>query len=106
MKIIYKGFTLLIFTYFESFIVTYPYGIRLSHIFEKTSISNEKPSISIEIPSISIENLGFRSKYYNHFHNILRLFNVLPNFPFLLNDARLLLINTVYTSCLTSCRTT
>ena len=28
------------------------YGIRLSHIFEK-------PSISIEIPSILIKNLGF-----------------------------------------------
>ena len=39
------------------------YGIRLPHIFETPSISNEKPSISIEIPSISIENLGFRSKY-------------------------------------------
>ena len=39
------------------------YGIRLSHIFEIPSVSNEKPSISIEIPSISIENLGFRSKY-------------------------------------------
>ena len=39
------------------------YGIRLSHILEIPSISNEKPSISIEIPSISIKNLGFRSKY-------------------------------------------
>ena len=53
------------------------YGIRLSHIFEIPSNSNEKPSISIDIPSISIEvpsisievpsisikNLGFRSKY-------------------------------------------
>ena len=39
------------------------YGIRLSHIFEIPSISNEKPSISIKIPSISIKNLGFRSKY-------------------------------------------
>ena len=41
------------------------YGIRLSHIFEIPSISNEKLSISIEIPSffdqkpwISIEILG------------------------------------------------
>ena len=32
------------------------YGIRLSHILEIPSISNEKPSISIK-------NLGFRSKY-------------------------------------------
>ena len=39
---------------------------------------------------------------YNQFHNILRLFDVLPNFPF----GQLLLINIVYTSCLTSCRTT
>ena len=46
------------------------YGIRLSHIFETPSISNEipsilneKPSISTRIPSISIQNLGFRSKY-------------------------------------------
>ena len=39
------------------------YGIRLTHIFEIPSISNEKPSISIEIPSISIKNYGFRSKY-------------------------------------------
>ena len=29
------------------------HGIRLSHICEITSISNEKPSISIKIPSIS-----------------------------------------------------
>ena len=35
------------------------YGIRLSHIFEIPSISNEKPSISIEISIISIENLEF-----------------------------------------------
>ena len=39
------------------------YGIRLSHIFEIPSISNEKPSISIEIAIISIKNLRFRSKY-------------------------------------------
>ena len=39
------------------------YGIRLSHISEIPSISNEKPSISMEIPSILIDNLGFRSKY-------------------------------------------
>ena len=38
-------------------------GIRLSHIFEIPSISNEKPSISIEIPIISIKSHGFRSKY-------------------------------------------
>ena len=29
-------------------------GIRLSHIFEISSISNEKPSILIDIPSILI----------------------------------------------------
>ena len=40
------------------------YGIRLSHIFEIPSISNEKPSISIIIPNILIENLGIRSKYW------------------------------------------
>ena len=34
-------------------ISTNTYGLRLPHIFEITSISNEKPSISIEIPSIS-----------------------------------------------------
>ena len=39
------------------------YGIRLSHIFEIPSISNEQSSISIKILSISIENLGFRSKH-------------------------------------------
>ena len=42
-------------------------GIRLSHIFEIPSISNEKPSISIEIlfrnTIISIKSHGFRSKY-------------------------------------------
>ena len=44
----------------------------------------------------------------NYFHNILRLFDVLPNFPKVLpqvNNAGLLLINTVYTSRRTSCRT-
>ena len=39
------------------------YEMRVSHIFEIPSISNEKPSFSIEIPRISIKNLGFRSKY-------------------------------------------
>ena len=47
------------------------YGMRLSHIFEIPSISNEKPSISIEILGISIQicfNLNlkcqvFRAKY-------------------------------------------
>ena len=40
----------------------YVYGIRLSHIFEAPSFSNEK-SGKFEIPSISIKNLGFQSKY-------------------------------------------
>ena len=44
--------------YFEEHLLGL-YRIRLSHIFEIPSISNEKPSISIEIPSISIKNLGF-----------------------------------------------
>ena len=40
------------------------YGIRLSHIFEIPSTSNEKPGISIKMyfdqkPWISIEILGF-----------------------------------------------
>ena len=39
------------------------HGMRLSHIFEIPSISNEKPSIPIEIPSILIEHLEFRTKY-------------------------------------------
>ena len=39
------------------------YGMRLSHVFEIPSISNEKPSTSTEIPNIWFENLGFRSKY-------------------------------------------
>ena len=38
------------------------YGIRLSHIFEIPSISNEKSSTSNEKPSICIGNLVFRSK--------------------------------------------
>ena len=44
----------------------------------------------------------------DHFDNILRLFDVLPNFPFTTSQTmrELLLINMVYESCLTSCRTT
>ena len=42
----------------------YTYEIRLSHIFEIPSISNEKPGISVETPSISIGNFRFRSKYW------------------------------------------
>ena len=43
-----------------------------------------------------------------HFHDILRLFDVLPNFPFTTSQTmrELLLINMVYASCLTSCRAT
>ena len=45
---------------------------------------------------------------YNHFHNILRLFWCFNKFSFYhkWNNTRLLLINMVHTSCLTSCRTT
>ena len=51
---------------------------------------------------------------YNHFHNILRLFDILPSFPFTTsetkhhksNEAQLLVINMVYRNCLTSCRMT
>ena len=43
---------------------------------------------------------------YNYFHNILRLFDVVQNFPFTPSETKLdyLVINMVYTtSCLTSC---
>ena len=36
--------------------------MRLSHIFEIPSISNEKLRISNKKPSISVGNLGFQSK--------------------------------------------
>ena len=39
-------------------------------------------------------------------NNILRLSDVLPKFAFTSNDGRLLLVNMVYTSCLTSWVTT
>ena len=41
------------------------YGIRLSHIFEIPSISNENASISIEIPRFSIEILDINVLDYN-----------------------------------------
>ena len=44
--------------------------------------------------------------YYNHFHNISRLFDVLLNLSFTTSDAQLLLANMVYTSCLFSDQTT
>ena len=47
--------------YFEEYLLGL-YRIRLSHIFEISSISNEKPSISREMASISTKNLGFQSK--------------------------------------------
>ena len=43
---------------------------------------------------------------YNHFHNILRIFDVLQNFHHKWNNVRFLFINMVYTSCITSCQTT
>ena len=45
------------------------YGIRLLHIFEIPSISNEKPRNSIKIPSISIEKLRFQSKNTRYFES-------------------------------------
>ena len=43
----------------------------------------------------------------NHGHNIFRIFDVLPNFPFTTSDKSLIFSNKlVYTSCLTSFRTT
>ena len=45
---------------------------------------------------------------YNQFHCVFKLADVLPKFFFhhKWNDVQLLLINMVYTSCQTSCRTT
>ena len=43
---------------------------------------------------------------YNHGHNILRFFDVLPNFPFTTIETKhdyLLIINMVYTTCRRSC---
>ena len=50
----------------------------------------------------------WKSRSNNYLHNNLRMFDVLPNFTFTQkwNDARLLFINMVYTSCFTSCQTT
>ena len=47
--------------YFEEYLLGL-YRIRLSHIFETSSISNEKPSISREMPSISTKNLVFQKR--------------------------------------------
>ena len=44
---------------------------------------------------------AFHFASYNHFHNILRIFDVLPNFHHKWNDARILLINMVHTSWVT-----
>ena len=56
---------------YASFSSAIIYGIRLSHIFEIPSISNEKPSILIKIlkyfdqePWISIEILGIFNKKF------------------------------------------
>ena len=44
---------------------------------------------------------------YNHGHNIMKIFDVLPNFPFTTSERSLIISDKlVYTSCLTSCRTT
>ena len=58
--------------------------------------------------SAGMSSLNLTPKFfwtYNHFPTILRLFDVLPSFPFhhKWNDARLLLITMVYTSCLGKC---
>ena len=43
----------------------------------------------------------------NHFDNILRLFDVLPNFPSLqVNRYPIIFMNMVYTNCLASCQRT
>ena len=42
------------------------YGIRLSHMFEIRSISNEKSSISTEKPSISIKKLGISNRKFRN----------------------------------------
>ena len=43
-------------------IVINKYGIRLSHVFEIPSISNEKPNVLIKISSISIKDLEFQMR--------------------------------------------
>ena len=45
---------------------------------------------------------------YDHGQNIMRIFNVLPNFPFTTSEMKPDYDKQtgIYTSCLTSCRTT
>ena len=47
------------------------------------------------------------SSNYNHGHNVLRLFDIWPNFPFTISEMKrkVLVIKMVYTICRTSCRT-
>ena len=63
----------------------------------KRKTSDSEISYQILKPSRFILSLSvtFNIKSYNHFYNILRLFDVLPNFSFTTNET-LFLINSIY----------
>ena len=48
------------------------------HLYYTVNISDTFPRKYVVLTSCHYQNLGT----YNQFHNILRLFDVLPNFPF------------------------
>ena len=63
-----------------------------------------KPAIARQVFQ---KALSMHFQYYNHRYNILRVFDILPNFPFATSEWNLIINNKlVYTSCLTRYRMT
>ena len=60
-------------------LVNYKTALSDTNSFSCTSLSS---SLYTKVLSV------FAEAYYNHFHNILRLFDVLPNFPFTTSETK------------------
>ena len=91
-----KRFFVICFTYYVLNVLIY----KFQHYFDWGKIVNYLKLFFFRFETFQYYQLG---------HNILRVFDVLLNFPFSTSEVKrawLLLINVVYMSCLTSCRTT
>ena len=61
-----------------------------------------------QLQNVIVDEICLSAPTYNHGNNIVVLFDALLNFPFTTSEtseARLLVTNKVYKSCLTTCRT-
>ena len=82
------------------------FKLALGHIFRKIKQTPANLQLFLTIKAVDKDRKAKENFADNHFPNILRLLDVLPNFSFhhKWNEVELLVM--VYTKCLTSCQMT